>query len=304
MHLTAYMFETDAIFNDIKSLITTEVSVEDNERGNMDYLFWIICDDNSIPKLKRFLSVYPSCIFSEPFESEELLKEIRESEREQWMKFIGVDFKYMSLRRLLHFRENVLNIIGHGKSNFIIKYSDYSDKYKMRAGGNKKEFFCYVLKMTKTQAERQSADIRFEIVSILSDRMYDDIMMLYLEDDFVDISKFTEDLQICLNKDVGCWFNVYKDDINSLIESDNLTGLFMIYRCGYKKLSDGSFDFIMILRNDHHGPSRIVFRKTFDSIHSFFDLTTFELNNTIKMNLIKDEDFERLFSFIPNVIRK
>ena len=124
------MFETDVIFNDVKSLITTEVSVEEPKRGNMDYLFWIICDDNSIPKLKRFLSVYPSCIFSEPFESEELLKEIRESEREPWMKFIGVDFKYMSLRILLHFRENVLNIIGHGKSNFIIKWwADYDDSH-------------------------------------------------------------------------------------------------------------------------------------------------------------------------------
>lgn len=302
----AYMFETDVIFNDIKSLITTEVSIEDNERGNMDYLFWIICDDNSIPKLKRFLSVYPSCIFSEPFESEELLKKIRESKKEQWMKFIGVDFKYMSLRRLLHFRENVLNIIGHGKSNFIIKWwADYDDRYKMRAGGNLKEFCSFILNLTKSETERRLADIRTDIVTMLSNRMFDNIKSLYLDDKFVDISKFTKDLLFCAVAENGCWINVYKDDSYSLIRSymkcslnrTDINGWFKIYKCVYEKLPSGRIMIVMILQNDHHGPSRILLRKYVDDFKSFFSITDFKEHNRINMSLIEDAAFERLFEF-------
>ena len=294
------------IFNDVKSLITTEMTVDEPKRGNMDYLFWIICDDNSIPRLKRFLSVYPGCIFSEPFVNEELLKQIRKSEQEKWMKFIGVDFKYMSLRNLIHFRKNILDIIGHGKSNFIVKYSDYSDKYKMRPGGNSKEFFCHILKLTKTQAERQMADIRYEIVSMLSDRMFEKVLSLEHLDNFVDISKFAIDLQFHAIKDTGFWFNAYADDIFSAMKNyAELNDDFMtIYRCGYKKLYNKRYKFFMILKKDHHGPSRVILTKTFEHIRDFLDTTSFILENRINTDIIEDTAFERLFSFIPNAIKK
>lgn len=294
------MFETDVIFNDVKSLITTEVTVDEPKRGNMDYLFWIICDDNSIPRLKRFLSVYPGCVFSEPFTNEELLKQIRSSEREQWMKFIGVDFKYMSMRNLIHFREIVLDIIGHGKSNFIIKWwADYDDKYKMRAGGNLKDFLCFILKLTKTQAERQMADIRYEVVSMLSDKMFDKVLSLEHLDNFVDISKFTRDFQFRTFKDTGFWFNVYTDDVLSTTKNyaELKYEMMTVYRCGYKKLYDKRYKFFMILKKDHHGPSRVILTKTYEHIRDFLGSTSFILKNRINIDIIEDAAFERLFEF-------
>ena len=211
------------------------------------------------------------------------------------------------MRNLIHFREIVLDVIGHGKSNFIVKWwADYDERYKMRAGGNLKEFLCFILKLTKTQAERQMADIRYEAVSMLSDRMFEKVLSLEHLDNFVDISKFARDFQFRAVKDRGFWFNVYTDDVLSAMKNyaELKDEMMTVYRCGYKKLYDKRYKFFMILKKDHHGPSRVILTKTFEHIRDFLNTTSFILENRINTNIIEDAAFEHLFSYIPNAIKK
>ena len=270
--------ELEEIFSEeVQRVANSEIEVEQQQRDLMDYPCWIVHGKKEASKLLRLLDIC-RCEHTDSVKNKELLGHIDYQLQTDDMRFVGIDISFHTFRSYVHFYKNFMKVIDKTYAidtgnRFIIN----EDGMIVHCGRLMSDFLRLIMNKKLYEVDELMGEMKEVICNSLSNKLFKEILDIEYVDYF-DVSAVVEDMYIFLKDDYVTKFDVYRDNLDAIMQrgTEPVTMRRKIHRCACYRMSDGTFDLAMILKDALDSSSRDVFFRHFNNINEFLEMTVFE----------------------------